>query len=53
VIQSYADLAAAGGANAPADVQAFICDHPVDLYTNKEVFPEAYAEISRVWPRNH
>ena len=32
----------------PADVQAFIHDHPADLYTDKEVFPEAYAVISRV-----
>jgi heme-degrading monooxygenase HmoA len=48
VIQGYADLAAASGANMPADVQAFTHDHPADLYTDKEVFPEAYAVISRV-----
>ena len=48
VIQGYTDLAAAGSANMPADVQAFIQDHPADLYTDKEVFPEAYAVISRV-----
>jgi heme-degrading monooxygenase HmoA len=48
VIQGYTDLAAAGSANMPADVQAFIHDHPADLYTDKEVFPEAYAVISRV-----
>ncbi len=47
VIQGYTDLAAAGAANTPGDVQAFIADHPADLYTDKEVFPEAYAVISR------
>jgi hypothetical protein len=29
-------------------VQAFIRSRPADLYTDKEVFPEAYAVISRV-----
>jgi hypothetical protein len=48
VIQGYTNLAAASSANPPADVQAFIHDHPADLYTDKEVFPEAYAVISRV-----
>jgi heme-degrading monooxygenase HmoA len=48
VIQGYTDLAAAGSANMPADVQAFIQDHPADLYTEGEWFPEAYAVISRV-----
>jgi hypothetical protein len=48
VIQGYTDLAAAGSANMPADVQAFIHDHPADLYTDEEVFPEAFAVISRV-----
>jgi heme-degrading monooxygenase HmoA len=48
VIQGYTDLAAAGSANMPADVQAFIHDHPADLYTDKEVFPEAFGVISRV-----
>ena len=47
VIQGYTDLAAAGSANAPADVQAFIADHPANLYTEKDVFPEAYALIAR------
>jgi heme-degrading monooxygenase HmoA len=47
VIQGYADLAAASGANMPADVQAFVHDHPADLYTDKEVFPEAYAVIAQ------
>jgi heme-degrading monooxygenase HmoA len=48
VIQGYTELAAAGAANTPADVQSFVRDHPADLYTDKEVFPEAYAVISRV-----
>jgi hypothetical protein len=48
VIQGYADLAAAGSANTPAEVQEFIGARPAELYTDKEVFPEAYAVISRV-----
>lgn len=48
VIQGYSDLSAAGAANAPADVQAFIHDHPADLYTDKEVSPEAYAVVAQV-----
>jgi heme-degrading monooxygenase HmoA len=48
VIQGYTDLEAAGAANTPADVQSFIRDHPADLYTDKEVFPEAYAVIACV-----
>jgi heme-degrading monooxygenase HmoA len=47
VIQGYADLAAAGGANTPAEVREFIGGRPANLYTDKEVFPEAYAVISR------
>jgi heme-degrading monooxygenase HmoA len=48
VIQGYTELAAASSANMPADVQAFIQDHPADLYTEGEYFPEAYGVISRV-----
>jgi heme-degrading monooxygenase HmoA len=48
VIQGYADLAAAGGANTPAEVQEFIGGRPANLYTDKEVFPEAYAVLARV-----
>jgi heme-degrading monooxygenase HmoA len=48
VIQGYTDLAAAGSANTPAAVQAFIRSRPANLYTDKEVFPEAYAVIFRV-----
>ena len=48
VIQGYADLAAAGSANTPAEVQEFIRSNPADLYTDKEVFPEAYAVLFRV-----
>jgi heme-degrading monooxygenase HmoA len=48
VIQGYTDLAAAGSANTPAEVQAFVRSRPANLYTDKDVFPEAYAVISRV-----
>jgi hypothetical protein len=41
-------LRPAGSANTPAAVQAFIRSRPANLFTEKEVFPEAYAVISRV-----
>ncbi len=48
VIQGYTDLAAAASINTPPEVQEFTRSHPANLYTDKEVFPEAYAVISRV-----
>jgi heme-degrading monooxygenase HmoA len=48
VIQGYTDLAAAASANTPAEVQAFTRSRPADLYIDEEVFPEAYAVLSRV-----
>jgi heme-degrading monooxygenase HmoA len=48
VLEGYTDVHAAGAANTPADVQAFIHDHPAGLYTDTEVSWEAYAAISRV-----
>jgi heme-degrading monooxygenase HmoA len=48
IVEGYTDVRVAGAANTPADVQAFIHDHPVGLYTDREVSWEAYAAIARV-----
>jgi quinol monooxygenase YgiN len=48
VIEGYSDLAAAKAANAPADVQSFIHDHPAHLYSDAAASPNAYSVIARV-----
>jgi heme-degrading monooxygenase HmoA len=47
VIQGYSDLGAAGRANLPPQVQAFLQAHPDSQFIDEAVQPEAYAVLYR------